>query len=178
VIRGEKVGLRARHKDDVDVLHEELYNDVATRSRTSGLPWRPIPATDDSPFAATPSYIDIAEFSVVELRSGELAGAARLWDIDQHNRLAHLGVALRSAYRGRGLGTDITRTLCRYGFAILGLRRLQLETLADNAPMIAAATGAGFTVEGTLRRAAWVDGAFVDEVVLGLLAEEWVDQRG
>ena len=27
--------------------------------------------------------------------------------------------------------------------------------------------------EGTLRRSAWVDGAFADEVVLGLLATEW-----
>ncbi|MFD3805687.1 hypothetical protein ACFWSF_29960 [Streptomyces sp. NPDC058611] len=39
--------------------------------------------------------------------------------------------------------------------------------------MIRAARSAGFAVEGTLRRSAWVYGAFVDEVVQGLLAEDW-----
>jgi RimJ/RimL family protein N-acetyltransferase len=54
-----------------------------------------------------------------------------------------------------------------------GLHRLQVETLADNTAMIRAATQAGFVPEGTLRRAAWVNGAFADEVILGLLATEW-----
>jgi RimJ/RimL family protein N-acetyltransferase len=40
--------------------------------------------------------------------------------------------------------------------------------------MIAAATRAGFVLEGTVRKAAWVLGGFADEVILGLLAEEWV----
>ncbi|WP_328919562.1 GNAT family N-acetyltransferase [Streptomyces griseoaurantiacus] len=48
-----------------------------------------------------------------------------------------------------------------------------METLAHNAPMLAAAQRAGFTVEGTLRNAAWAYGGFADEVVLGLLVEEW-----
>ena len=43
--------------------------------------------------------------------------------------------------------------------------------------MIAAAARVGFSVEGTLRRSAWVYGAFVDTVVLGLLAEEWAQQE-
>jgi RimJ/RimL family protein N-acetyltransferase len=67
------------------------------------------------------------------------------------------------------------RVLCRYGFAIRGLHRLQVETLADNAAMIGATRRTGFVLEGTLRRAAWVNGRFVDEVVLGLLAEDWAD---
>jgi RimJ/RimL family protein N-acetyltransferase len=39
--------------------------------------------------------------------------------------------------------------------------------------MIAAATRAGFVPEGTLRRAAWVNGRFADEVILGMLAGDW-----
>jgi RimJ/RimL family protein N-acetyltransferase len=58
------------------------------------------------------------------------------------------------------------------GFTIRGLHRLQIETLADNAAMIRTAEQAGFVLEGTLRRAAWVNGEFIDEVTLGLLAVE------
>jgi RimJ/RimL family protein N-acetyltransferase len=39
--------------------------------------------------------------------------------------------------------------------------------------MIAAAVRAGFAQEGTLRGADWVNGEFVDEVILGLLAGDW-----
>ncbi|MEU3980563.1 GNAT family protein [Streptomyces sp. NPDC026672] len=70
---------------------------------------------------------EAVSFSVVELDSQELAGAAGLWGIDTHNRSAHLGLSVR----------------------------------------------AGFTVEGNLRSAVWAYGAYVDQVVLGLLAHEW-----
>ena len=174
MLQGRTVGLRARHESDVLTLHTELYNDVVTRSRCDTKPWRPIsPGSAASPFAVCDPGDRVACFSVVTLEQNELAGDALLWAIDSHNRSAHLGLTLRPAFRGRGLSTDVVRVLCRYGFGVLGLQRLQLETLADNHAMLAAAERAGFVREGTLRRAAWVDGEFVDEVVLGLLADEW-----
>jgi RimJ/RimL family protein N-acetyltransferase len=63
--------------------------------------------------------------------------------------------------------------LCDYGFAIRGLHRLQVDTLASNAAMIRAASRAGFVQEGTIRRSAWVNGEFADEVILGMLETEW-----
>ena len=58
--------------------------------------------------------------------------------IDLHYRRAHLGLSLRPAFRGRGLGTDMVVALCRYGFAVRGLHRLQVDTLASNTAMIRA----------------------------------------
>jgi RimJ/RimL family protein N-acetyltransferase len=172
MLRGEKVGLRARRETDVPVLHAELYDDVPTRSRADSRPWRPLGPVA-SPYAVGEPADDAACFSVVRLADDELAGEALLWGIDLHNRSAHLGLSLRPGLRGQGLGGDVVRVLCRYGFHIRGLHRLQLETLADNAAMLRAAGRAGFTREGTLRRAAWVSGEFVDEAILGLLASEW-----
>jgi RimJ/RimL family protein N-acetyltransferase len=178
MLRGERVGLRARREADVPILHAELHEDVALRSRTDTAPWRPISLdSTESPFRVRPLVDDVVSFSVVELASDELAGAAVLWGIDNHSRLAHLGLGLRPAFRGRGLGTDIVRVLCHYGFAVRGLNRLQVETLADNEAMLRAAERAGFVREGTLRRSAWVIGQFIDEVLLGLLADEWRECR-
>ncbi len=174
MIRGENVGLRARHESDVPVLQGELYDDVVTRSRADSRPWRPVPPVPEhSPYAVTGPSDSVAPFSVVVLESGELAGEALLWGIDQHNRTAHVGISLRPSFRGRGLSADVLRTLCVYGFAVRGLHRLQIETLTDNAPMLAAAARAGFVREGTLRRSAWVYGAHADEAVLGLLVADW-----
>ena len=176
MLRGELIGLRAQQDSDIEVFETELLNDVETRMRSDNRPWRPVPPgsvrrpgrpDDDGDMGAD------VKFSVVELGTGELAGEALLWAIDPHNRSAHLGISLLPAFRGKHLGTDVVRVLCRYGFAVRGLHRLQIETLADNHAMITAATRAGFVPEGTTRGAAWVDGGFADEVILGLLVAEW-----
>ncbi len=174
MLRGEVAGLRARRDDDVPVLQAELYDDVPTRMRADTRPWQPIPPdSDESPYAVGEPSADAAIFSVVRLADEQLAGEALLWDIDTHNRVAHIGISLRPSFRGRGLGADVVRLLCYYGFAVRGLHRLQIETLADNAAMIAAAARAGFTREGTLRGSSFAGGAFADEAIFGLLAAEW-----
>jgi hypothetical protein len=110
MLRGSKVGLQARHAVDVAILHAELYDDVATRSRAGSRAWRPIPV-------------------------GHRCSSQK----------AHLGVSLRPAFRGRGLGADVVRVLCQYGFVVRGPHRLQIETLSDNTAMIASATRSGLS---------------------------------
>jgi RimJ/RimL family protein N-acetyltransferase len=177
LLRGDHVALRSRHPDDIPVLHAELYNDVTTRTHADSRPWRPIrPDPELSPYAA-PDQDDTAFFSVVAVEEGELAGEALLWGIDQHNRMAHLGLALRPSFRGRGWSVEVLRLLCLYGFDVRGLNRLQLETAEDNRPMIAAATRAGFEIESTLRQATWILGNFVDTVIMWFLAANWRDTR-
>ena len=101
MLRGEVAGLRARQVDDVQILHAELYDDVATRMRADSRPWRPIPRdSPDSPYAVSRPSDDTAVFSVVRLVHDELAGEALLWGIDTHNRSAHLGMSLRPSFRG------------------------------------------------------------------------------
>jgi RimJ/RimL family protein N-acetyltransferase len=176
MLRGKLVMLRARREDDARILHAELYEDVATHVRADTRPWVPIPFGPGSPHwpaEEAPSTSDAAIFAVAELASGELAGEALLWGIDLHNRSAHLGLSLRPACRGRGLGEDAVRVLCRYGFGVRGLHRLQLETLTDNHAMIAAAERVGFTREGATRGSAWVDGQWTDDVIFGLLDTEF-----
>jgi RimJ/RimL family protein N-acetyltransferase len=168
MLSGDSIGLRARLEADVAVLHAELYDDVATRVRGDTRPWSPLPPDSPrSPFALKDAGDSVAFFSVVELASGDLVGEALLYEIDAHNRRAHAGLALRPSFRGRGLSVPVRELLCRYGFEIRGLHRLQLETLADNEAMIRAATRAGFVEEGRLRESRWVEGEFVDEVVFG-----------
>ncbi|TYB61388.1 GNAT family N-acetyltransferase [Nonomuraea sp. PA05] len=174
MLRGDKVGLRARHEDDIPILQAELYDDPVTHSRAQATPWRPItPGSKDSPLLVDDKDQGHVPFSVVELAGGTLVGTAVLWGIDTHNRSAHIGLGLRPSARGKGYGTDIVAVMCQYGFVVRGLRRLQIETLADNFAMLRAAERNGFVREGVLRSSAWVMGEFLDEVLLGLLVHEW-----
>jgi RimJ/RimL family protein N-acetyltransferase len=174
MLKGSKVGLRARHEDDIPILQAELYDDVVNSSRAEGRPWRPItPGSKDSPLVVDDKEQRHVPFSVVELDGGTLVGTASLWSIDNHNRSAHIGLGLLPSSRGKGYGTDVVAVLCHYGFVVRGLQRLQIETLSDNAAMLRSAERNGFVHEGVLRASAWVMGEFLDEVLLGLLVQDW-----
>ena len=106
-----------------------------------------IPPGAQSPYDV-PDTDDTAFFSVATVEDGELVGEALLWGIDQHNRSAHVGLALRPSFRRRGWSGEVLELLCEYGFTVRGLNRLQLETAATNTAMLRAATRAGFNQEG------------------------------
>jgi RimJ/RimL family protein N-acetyltransferase len=174
MLKGEKVGLRARHDEDIPVLLAELYDDAVTGSRADSAPWRPLtPGTKDPRLVVDDTREGSVQFSVVELDRGALVGTATFWGIDTHSRSAHIGLGLLPDARGQGYGTDVVKVLTHYGFIIRGFNRMQIETLADNHAMLAAAEKNGYVREGVLRRSAWVLGEFLDEVILGLLAEDW-----
>ena len=173
MLRGDAVYLRARDEADVEVLHRELHDDVAGYARADGRAWRPQSRATGSAYDPKEPSAQVAQFTIVTVAGDEVVGSTLLWDIDLHNRSAHIGISLLPSSRGRGFGTETLDLLAGYGFDVLGLHRLQLETLADNEAMIASAHKAGYRLEGTLRESGWVLGAFVDEVVLGLLATEW-----
>ncbi|WP_338930827.1 GNAT family protein [Streptomyces netropsis] len=180
MLSGGKVGLRARHEDDIPILRAELYDDVVNSSRAESRPWRPItPGSKDSRLVVDDKEQGHVPFSVVELDGGTLVGTAVLWGIDNHNRSAHIGLGLLPSSRGKGYGTDVVAVLCHYGFIVRGLQRLQIETLSDNAAMLRSAEHNGFVREGVLRSSAWVMGEFLDEVLLGLLVQDWKpDSKG
>jgi RimJ/RimL family protein N-acetyltransferase len=173
MLRGHKVGLRARIESDVAVLQRELYDDVVGHSRASVRPWTPVsPGRDEEFYALGEPDPGSALFSIITLDTDELAGECGLWGIDLHNRTAGLGIALLPGARGRGLAVETVRILCGYGFQIRGLNRIEIETLVDNDAMRATAVRAGFTEEGVRRQACWVNGAFLDDVTYGRLASD------
>jgi RimJ/RimL family protein N-acetyltransferase len=104
---------------------------------------------------------------------GQFVGVAAVWGIDAFNRYAHLGLTLTAPVRGRGLGVELLGLLCRYGFRLRNLRRLELETLADNVPMRRTAQRCGFVREGIQRRREYDGTGWADVALYGLLREEW-----
>src|ERR1700721_3050949 len=123
MLSGELTGLRARISDDAEIPERELYEDVEGWVRASNRPWVPIPPGPGSPYAADDPaqerrgpVPDAAEFAVVELATGELAGEIGLRETDEHSGVAQVGVELLPGFGGRGLGAAAVRVACRYGF--------------------------------------------------------------
>jgi RimJ/RimL family protein N-acetyltransferase len=59
-----------------------------------------------------------------------------------------------------------------FGFRDLNLHRISLQVFATNKRAITTYERAGFRHEGTMRQAAFIDGRFVDVVVMGILEGE------
>lgn len=70
------------------------------------------------------------------------------------------------------------RLLQRVAFEHLGLQRLCTETYAFRTSTIEALEGAGFRLEGRLRRHVIVDGHPVDALMHGCLLDEWAAGAG
>jgi len=113
---------------------------------------------------------------VIETLDGLPIGACDLRHLNDRNRSANLGIWIGKPYWDRGYGTDAVRTLCRFGFRHMNLQRVGLEVYADNPRGRRAYEKVGFRLEGTTRRAQFVRGRYVDAHLMGLLAEEFVDE--
>lgn len=103
-----------------------------------------------------------------------LCGSIRVKDIDPFDRKGKIGYFLGREYEGRGMMTASMRAVLGHCFSTLQLNRIELRCVATNAPSMTVAHRLGFTREGTLRQDEWLNGAFVDQYVYGLLRAEFL----
>ena len=109
----------------------------------------------------------------VRLNSDDsLVGLVQLVAINRTCRHAELRIRLDPEQLGRGYGSEATRLLCHHAFRDLNLNRVYLYVRAANVRAIRCYEKVGFQVEGRLRQHCFVDGAYDDFVVLGLLESE------
>jgi len=104
----------------------------------------------------------------------EHIGNIYLRDIDWVSRRAELHLFIgNSINRGHGYGEAAVRSILKYAFKNLGLKRIFLFVLASNAPAISLYKKCGFLEEGKLRNHAFKNGKAEDILVMGLLEEDW-----
>lgn len=76
--------------------------------------------------------------------------------------------------RGRGIGTVAIQQMLQHAWSDLGLRRLSLTVLETNDRARRAYVRAGFVKEGVLRDAAFIDGSWVNLIVMSVLSTDCV----
>jgi RimJ/RimL family protein N-acetyltransferase len=94
--------------------------------------------------------------------------------ISPHNRVANLGASIgEPEYWGGGYGTDALLLLIEYAFDALDIRKVWLGTMSINARVVRQMQKVGFALEGRRHDAVYADGQWHDQLVYGLLREEW-----
>ena len=117
-------------------------------------------------------------FVMRTLADDRLVGFIGLWipNWNQGDGWVGIGIGQRSDW-GKGYGTDAMRVLLRYAFTEINLRRVSLGLFAYNPRAQRAYEKAGFVLEGRMRQAHCRDGQRLDELLMGVLREEWEEKN-
>ena len=90
-----------------------------------------------------------------------------------HNRCGELGIEFKRDAQGQGYGPEAMRWALNWSFTTANLHRVQLEAYDWNQKALRAYKSVGFREEGRLRQAIWRDGRWWDELIFGILRDEW-----
>jgi putative acetyltransferase len=110
-------------------------------------------------------------FAIVACVRGEVVGHLSLsvYKNPRTRHAGHFGIAVRDDWQGQGIGTALMEACLGLADNWLNLTRLDLRVYVDNAPAIALYRKFGFEIEGTHRRFAYRNGAYVDAHVMARL---------
>jgi RimJ/RimL family protein N-acetyltransferase len=115
-------------------------------------------------------------FFLVRTRDGNvLIGFVGLFGIQWNHGDAWVGIGIGDRqYWGKGFGTDVMRVILRYAFTELNLHRVTLGVFEYNSRAIRSYQKAGFTIEGRLRQYIHRESRRWDEIIMGILREDWM----
>ncbi len=105
-------------------------------------------------------------------KQGDLAllGYVQVTNIHPIYRSAEIGIMIGdSENRGTGYGREALTLCVAYCWQELNLQRLTMMIIGDNGRALRAYLKAGFTVEGRLRRAIYLNGKYEDTTILSQL---------
>lgn len=117
---------------------------------------------------------DAVDFVIYILATGEAIGGVGLRHIHQPTATAEFGVSIqRSEHWGKGYGTEAALLTLDYGFTVLGLHNILLETYAYNERALASYRTVGFREIGRRREAQRLGEKRYDTVYMDILRSEF-----
>jgi len=113
-------------------------------------------------------------FGIVNKENSLLIGYIKLKILNRISARGKLSIGIfNPSYRNMGLGTETLNLITDYSFSTLNLRSLELNVFNNNPRAIACYSKIGFKKVGLRRKADFVNGEFLDDLIMDLLMEEW-----
>ncbi|MEW9623117.1 GNAT family N-acetyltransferase [Rhodanobacter geophilus] len=143
--------------------------------------WRPAALADaerfigDQSAMTEPSHGQWFQRAIRDRDDGVLIGDIGFCVADAQ---AEFGITLAPAAQGKGLAREALHALFGWLFGEMGVHRVHASVDPRNAPSMALLQAMGMRQEAHFRESLRFHGAWVDDVVFGLLASEWPDAAG
>jgi len=144
----EQVLLNAPYKPIGELAHRSWFENVQTRN-------------------------DIFIFGIHLAETDKLIGSCQLHSINYIHRCAELQIRIGDpAERNKNYGYEAVTLLLDFAFKDLNLQRVYLHVFASNSAAIRLFEKMGLKREGLLRKSAYINGTYVDVLLMAILREE------
>jgi len=114
---------------------------------------------------------------VIEIKSTkdwQSIGNVGFFNLNQHDRSAEIGIFIgEKKYWDQGYGIAAMQLMLKHGFEDLNLNRIYLTVYDTNPRAIRAYEKAGFILEGCLRQERFLEGRYVDALLMSVILSEW-----
>lgn len=169
--QGEQIYLRLMTKEDTDeivrwrnnprVRKNFIYQKPFTRQRH--LDW----------IKNKVETGEVIQFIICETKTDRPVGSVYFRDINKEHRRAEYGIFIgEDDAVGRGIGSETCRLACAYGFQVEKWHKIMLRALSDNRAALRSYEKAGFEQEAYLKEEVYLDGAYRDVILMGLINPE------
>jgi len=113
-------------------------------------------------------------FAIVYKKNDLYMGNIEIGVIDRKSRRGVIGIAIfNQSYWDRGFGTESIQILLKFAFNTLNLNSVELEVYANNKRAHHCYEKSGFKQMGVRREAIFIEGSFIDSILLDITADEW-----
>jgi len=168
--------IRPYRPDDIEALFTAVRESINELSLW--MPWchanYAIEETREFILSRTQGKMDQTEyaFGIFDSNSGAFLGGTGINQIHRLHQLGNLGYWVRTSAAGRGVATTAARLAARFGFAVVGLSRLEILAAVNNTASQRVAEKLGAQREGVLRRRLFLQGQPQDGVLYSLVSED------
>lgn len=176
-LRGKKTVLRPIEEADLPLLVRWLNDQEIVQYLMRYLPVSMEEEKEWFKQLSADKSTDIV-FAIVPLAgtyAGQLIGTMGIHRISWRDGIAFTGATIGvSEYQGKGYGADAKMNLLNYAFNTLNLRKICSMVLAFNERSLRYSARCGYKIEGRRVNQVYRNGAYHDEVLLGVFKEDWL----
>lgn len=117
-------------------------------------------------------------FAIIKINDKVIIGTIRLKIVNIISRRADISIGIfNPSFRDKGLGTESLKLLIDFAFKTMNFLSLELKVFTKNKRAISCYEKLGFKKVGVRRKADFVDGEYLDDLVMDLLIEEWKNDK-
>ncbi len=174
ILETERLLLRRVTLDDVDDMFIYASNEEVSKYVT----WNTHKTLSD-----TYDYINfvlnkydnnqVAPWGIEYKENGEFIGTIDFVWWKPHHKIAEIGYVISQEYWGKGLATEATRALIKFGFKEMDLVRIQARCSIENIASARVMEKSGMSFEGIIRKGIFVKGIHQDIKMYSIIDEEF-----
>ena len=177
--QGEKVRLRPLRIEDAGQSFIDSLDSPSRQVLQLGIE---LPTSEELQRSSLEKYLGCKDADgvivfIIEDLEGVAVGGISLHSRDQKNGTFSFGIVIQREHRRNGYAEDAIRILLRYGFWERRYQKCNSACVHTNEASIRLHKKLGFLEEGRRRRQVFFNGEYHDDVLFGMMREEFDAQR-